>query len=211
MRIERIACGSVNCFIVEDGDDAILVDTGTLRYRDKVDKACEQVNLSLIVLTHGHIDHVQNAQYLSKKYHVPIAIHKLDYALTKDNFLEPLYAHTFLGKILLRFTKLSMKKETIEPFSCNIFLKEGMELKEYGVDATVIRLTGHTKGSIGLKIGISDFIVGDALMNMGKPSVAKIYGDYQKVKQSAQIISQSGGRMIHFGHGKSVRNRLWKA
>ena len=66
MRIERIACGSVNCFIVEDGDDAILVDTGRLGYRDKVDKACEQVNLSLIVLTHGHIDHVQNAQYYQK-------------------------------------------------------------------------------------------------------------------------------------------------
>ena len=105
---------------------------------------------------------------------------------------------------------MTMKTESIEPFSCNMFLKEGMELKEYGVDATVIRLTGHTKGSIGLKVGTSDFIVGDALMNIGKPTVAKIYGDYGKAKQSAQIISQSGDRMIHFGHGKSMRNQLWK-
>jgi glyoxylase-like metal-dependent hydrolase (beta-lactamase superfamily II) len=208
--VERIACGHVNCFVVQDGDDAILVDTGTVKFRDKVEKACEQVNLSLIVLTHGHWDQVQNAQYLSKKYHVPIAIHKLDYPLTKDNFIEPLYAHSFMGKVLLWIVKGRMKKETMEPFPCTVFLKEGMDLKEYGVDATVIRLAGHTKGSIGLKAGRKDFIVGDALMHFGKPSISKIYWNYEKTKQSAQIISQSGERKIHFGHGRSVTNRFWK-
>lgn len=210
MTVKRIACGSVNCFLVQDDDDAILVDTGTLRYRDKIEKECENVNISLIVLTHGHMDHVQNARYFAKKYHVPVGIHKLDYPLTENNFLEPLYAHSFFGKRLLWLARRKMKKETVEPFPCNIFLKEGMELKEYGVDATVIRLTGHTRGSIGLKVGKKDFIVGDALMNIGKPTMSLLYGNYDKVKYSAQIISQSGDRMIHFGHGKSVRNRFWK-
>lgn len=211
MTVKRIACGNVNCFLVQDGDDTILVDTGTLKYRDKIDKECENVNLSLIVLTHGHMDHVQNAQYLAKKYHVPIAIHKLDYPLTKNNFLEPLYAHTFFGKLMLWATKRSIKKESAEPFPCSVYLKEGMDLKEYGVDATIIRLSGHTRGSIGLKVGTRDFIVGDALMNIGKPAMPRIYGNYDKVRYSAQIISQSGDRMIHFGHGKSVKNRHWKA
>lgn len=210
MTVKRIACGNVNCFLIQDGDDAVLVDTGTLAFRDKVDKECEGVNLSLIVLTHGHVDHCQNALYLSKKYHVPIGIHKLDYPLTKDNFLEPLQAHTFLGKILLWLTRESMKREKIEPFQCGVFLKDGMDLTEYGVDAKIIRLSGHTRGSIGLKVGSRDFIVGDALMHMGKPSVARIYGNYDKVVQSAQIISQSGDRVIHFGHGKSMQNRFWK-
>lgn len=210
MTVKRISCGSVNCFLIQDGDDAVLVDTGTLQFRDKVEKECGDVNLSLIVLTHGHVDHVQNALYLSKKYHVPIGIHKLDYSLTKDNFLEPLQAHTFFGKILLWFTKETMKREKIEPFQCNVFLKDGMDLSEYGVDAKIVRLSGHTRGSIGLKVGNRDFIVGDALMNMGRPSVARIYGDYDKMKQSTQIISQSGDRIIHFGHGKSIKNRFWK-
>ena len=61
MTVKRIACGNVNCFLIQDGDDAVLVDTGTLAFRDKVDKECEGVNLSLIVLTHGHVDHCQNA------------------------------------------------------------------------------------------------------------------------------------------------------
>ncbi len=210
VKIERIACGSVNCFLIKDGDDAVLVDTGTLRYREKVDNACAKVNLSLIVLTHGHIDHVQNAQYLSKKYHVPIGIHKLDYQCIKNNVQEPLKAHTIIGKILLWVTIKSAEREKVELFPCDVSLKEGMDLSEYGIDATVIRLPGHTKGSIGLKIGHNDFIVGDALMNIGKPTITKLYSDYDKVKQSAQIISQSGNRKIHFGHGKSVLNQYWK-
>lgn len=210
VEIKRIACGNVNCFLIQDGDDAVLVDTGTRKFRDKVDSECEKVNLSLIVLTHGHWDHVQNAQYLSKKYHVPIGIHKLDYPFIKDGFFEPLKAHTTLGKVLLWFTMKQRKREKIDPFSCTVFLKEGMDLKEYGVNATVIRLSGHTKGSIGLKIENSDFIVGDALMNIVKPSITRMYVDYDKAKQSAQIISQSGERMIHFGHGKSIRNQYWK-
>lgn len=219
--VRRIPCGSVNCFLIIDGDDAVLVDTGTLPYKDKVDAECSKVNLSLIVLTHGHIDHTQNAQYLSKKYHVPIAIHKLEYPFTKDYQQEPLKAHTLIGKYIIWKSTRGMKKriqavnnnqlKQVPDFcTCSVFLKDGMNLQDYGVDATVVRLSGHTRGSIGLRVGKRDFIVGDALMNIGKPTVARIYSDYEKVKQSAQIISQSGERMIHFGHGKSVINRYWK-
>lgn len=208
--IKRIACGNVNCFLIQDGDDAVLVDTGTRKFRDKVDSECEKVNLSLIILTHGHLDHVQNARYLSKKYHVPIGIHKLEYPVIRDSFFEPLKAHTMLGKILLWSMMAQRKKEKVAPFPCTVFLKEGMNLREYGINAIVVRLPGHTKGSIGLKIENSDFIVGDALMNIVKPSITRVYSDYDKARQSAQIISQSGNRMIHFGHGKSIPNRYWK-
>ncbi|MBR3772304.1 MAG: MBL fold metallo-hydrolase [Clostridium sp.] len=220
--VKRIRCGAVNCFLIVDGDDAVLVDTGTLPYKDKVDEECSKVNLSLIVLTHGHIDHTQNAQYLSKKYHVPIAIHKLEYPYTKDYQQKSLKAHTLIGKYILWKSMLAIKKSNkitngnkekgVPGFcTCSVFLKDGMSLADYGVDATVVRLSGHTRGSIGVKVGTRDFIVGDALMNIGIPSVTRLYGDYDKVRQSAQVISQSGERMIHFGHGKSVKNRFWKA
>ena len=64
--IQQIRCGSVNCFLVQSGRAAILVDTGRAAYREKVLRACrarEEVSVRLIVLTHGHIDHVQNAAF----------------------------------------------------------------------------------------------------------------------------------------------------
>lgn len=209
MRVNRIKCGMVNCFLVKDGEDAVLVDTGTKAYRKKVEEACKKVSLSLIVLTHGHGDHAGNAAYLSKKFHVPVAIHKLDYPVVQGVPTEPLKAHTLLGKILLACSQHFLGKEKTDPFVPEVYLKQGQSLEEYGINATVIRLAGHTKGSIGLKIGMTDFIVGDALSNLFIPSLVPIYWDLDKVKQSAQVISQSGDRMIHFGHGKSVRNRVW--
>lgn len=209
MNIERIACGKVNCFLLVDGEDAILVDTGTPAFREKVDKECEKVKLSLIVLTHGHIDHTGNAQYLSKKYHVPIGLHKLDFPLVKVQSLDSLHAHTLFGHILLWFTKRFVKDDQQEPFQVDVFLKDNMELLPYGVDAKIVRLSGHTKGSIGVKVGQSDFIVGDSMMNFWKPVITEIYENYDQAKISAQIISQSGKRMIHFGHGKSVWNQYW--
>lgn len=64
VKIHRIASGNVNCYIVADNDKAILIDTGRKKYREKILERCKKFHVSLIVLTHGHMDHCQNAAYL---------------------------------------------------------------------------------------------------------------------------------------------------
>jgi glyoxylase-like metal-dependent hydrolase (beta-lactamase superfamily II) len=208
-RIERIKCGNGNCFLIYQDDNAILVDTCRTKYRKKILDICKNAGVKLIVLTHGHIDHISNAAFLSKELSVPIAMHKDDYELTKNNMLQKLYAHQIVGKIILAISIKSFQQEKIELFEPEVFLKNGDTLKNFGVDATIIELQGHTKGSIGIKTGNSDFIIGDALMNMFYPTTSMLYSDFQKMKESANYISGFGQMMIHFGHGKSVPNRKW--
>ena len=100
-KIERIKCGNGNVYLVYDGDNAILVDTCREQFRNVILESCKTKNVRLIVLTHGHVDHVQNAAYLSKELDVPIAMHIADYDLKKDNRVEPMSANTLLGKIIL--------------------------------------------------------------------------------------------------------------
>ena len=38
--IQRVPCGNVNAYLVARGEDAILVDTGQRKYRDRVLAAC---------------------------------------------------------------------------------------------------------------------------------------------------------------------------
>lgn len=57
MEIHRIVCGNVNCYIVAENANAILIDTGRKKYREKVLKQCRKFSVNLIVLTHGHLDH----------------------------------------------------------------------------------------------------------------------------------------------------------
>ena len=91
----------------------------------------------------------------------------------------------------------------------DIFLEDGDSLSEYGVDASIIALPGHTDGSIGIDVENKGLIVGDALMNMFYPTVSMLYNDKTSMLESVDKISQLGERKIYFGHGKPIKNRNW--
>ena len=206
--MHRIASGNVNCYIVADNDKAILIDTGRKKYCEKILERCKKFHVSLIVLTHGHMDHCQNAAYLAEALHIPIAINKNDMDLIPDNRKQSLLAKTLLGKIVLSVSLSSFEMDSLEVFDPIIYLKNGDDLGEYGIAAKVVELPGHTKGSIGIEIE-DNLFVGDALMNMFYPTVSMLYVDEQEMLSSAKYISELGEKTIYFGHGKPKRNRKW--
>lgn len=208
VKIHRIASGNVNCYIVADNDKAILIDTGRKKYCEKILERCKKFHVSLIVLTHGHMDHCQNAAYLAEALHIPIAINKNDMDLITDNRKQSLLAKTLLGKIVLSVSLSSFEMDSLELFDPIIYLKNGDDLSEYGIAAKVVELPGHTKGSIGVEIE-DNLFVGDALMNMFYPTVSMLYVDEQEMLLSAKYISELGEKTIYFGHGKPKRNREW--
>lgn len=168
----------------------------------------KEFHVSLIVCTHGHMDHCQNAAYLANALHIPIAMNKNDMNLIPDNRKQSLLAQTFLGKIVLSVSLSSFEKDRLEVFKSTIYLKNGDNLNDYGVDAKVVELPGHTKGSVGIEIE-DNLFVGDALMNMFYPTVSMLYADEQEMLSSAKYISELGEKTIYFGHGKPKRNRKW--
>ncbi len=208
VKIHRIASGNVNCYIVADNDNAILIDTGRKKYREKILEKCKEFHVSLIVLTHGHMDHCQNAAYLANALHIPIAMNKKDMDLIPDNRKQYLLAKTLLGKIVLSVSLSSFEKDSLEVFEPILYLKNGDDLSEYGIAAKVVELPGHTKGSIGIEIE-DNLFVGDALMNMFYSTVSMLYVDEQEMISSAKYISELGEKTIYFGHGKPKRNRKW--
>ncbi len=207
--IQRIKCGNGNCYIVEENGNALLIDTARPKYRDKILAACQKANVQLIVLTHGHMDHCQNAAYLSQQLNVPVAICQADAHLIQDNMLQPLYAKTFLGKLVLSLSQKAFLYDTIPPFTPEIFLEDGDSLANYGINATIIALPGHTNGSVGIDLGKDGLIVGDALMHMFYPTVSMLYHDHEQMLESARKIGTLGERTIYFGHGKPRPNRKW--
>ena len=206
--IERMKCGNGNAYLVSDGDNSVLVDTSRVPYRDMILKKCITKNVRIIILTHGHVDHIQNAAFLSKALNIPIVMHKDDYELAKDNWAEPMFAHNLLGKIIIKLSQKSFDTDIIEPFE-PAFVQDGVSLSEYGIPAVIIGLPGHTKGSIGVKVEETDVIVGDALMNMVCPSKSPLYGNRAVMEQSAAKITSLGNVRVHFGHGKPAKNRKW--
>lgn len=208
-KIERIKCGNGNCYIVSNGKKAILVDTHQKKYREKILSFCKPYNISLIILTHGYFDHVQNAAFLSEYLNTPIAMHKADWGLIPNNMVQSLYAHTLLGKIVLSASMKCFNIDNLPKFKPTIFLKEGDTLNNYGISGTIIELPGHTNGSIGIDVEEKSLIVGDALMNMFYPTVSMLYHNRPAMLESTKRISNLGDRTIYFGHGKPVKNKSW--
>lgn len=207
--IKRIRCGSVNTYLIEEHGRAILVDTGRNGSEEKILAQCRKTKVELILLTHGHVDHVQNTAYLKKALGVPVALHMQDLDLIKDNAAEPLHYQGFLGMVVAEVSEKSYESDRIPEFSPEFFLKEGDRLKDYGINARIMELPGHTKGSIGIDIDGKSVIVGDALMNMFYPGLSMVYWDRGEMIKSAEKISALGARKVYFGHGSPVENRAW--
>lgn len=207
--IRRIKCGNGNCYIVTSGESAVLVDTCRKQFRERILRECGMLNIRLIVLTHGHLDHVQNAAWLSHRLNAPVAMSRADTALLSDNLAQMLHARTLPGKIVLAASVNALRYTKIQEFSPQVWLDEGDSLERYGIPAKVIGLPGHTDGSIALDVEQSDLIVGDALMNMFYPTVSMLYHDEAQMLRSAERITALGERTIFFGHGKPVANRKW--
>ena len=207
--IERVVCGMVNCYLLMGEHGAVLVDTGETADRERIVAACRKKQVRLILLTHGHIDHIQNAAYLAREWNVPIAMNEKDAGLVRNQFAQPLTGKGIFGWGLEKASKRKMQKNQVEDFAADLFLKEGDTLEQFGVQASVLELPGHTEGSIGLDVDGHTVLVGDALMHMLFPGIACIYRDEKKLRESAEKITALGSRTVCFGHGTSMANRHW--
>ena len=192
------------CYCVEGENGSILVDTQGEGEREFLEQWLKDKHVKLIVLTHGHIDHVANAAYLSQKLGAPIAMHPGDLPLIQNNRARKLHASTFFG-FLIKFLSTFGRKGNIDAFTPDVFLQEGDSLQEYGVDAVVKELPGHTLGSIGLMVDGDQLIAGDAVANYIVPTVAVVFEDEMQMLESAAWVSeQSGAKDIYPGHGRVI-------
>jgi len=81
--VKIINLGGVNCYLAKTDVGYILIDTGFLSKRAKLEQelaaaGCRPGNLNLIILTHGDTDHADNAAYLREKYGAKIALHPVE-------------------------------------------------------------------------------------------------------------------------------------
>ncbi len=206
--IKRLNFGLVNAYLIRGSQGTVLVDTGYRNNREKLLSMVKDEDLKLIILTHGHGDHIANAKFISDRLGVPIAMHKDDLSLARDNSINELYADTLFGFLMKTILKMG-PEEKIEEFTPEIFLENKMDLLEYGVPIKVLHVKGHTTGSIALLVGDNDLIAGDTLMNFIKPTKARIYENKQELITSLKLMKETGARTIYVGHGNPIDAKIF--
>ncbi len=207
-KIHRIKCKTDNCYIVESNGKAILVDTGSGESYPAVVDECRKYALCLIVLTHIHFDHAENAAKLSEELNVPVAFHKADEELFDNYSAQPLVSYGVVGRIVLGSSLKVLRDTKVKKPEKIIYISEGDDLLSYGIDAKIIGLPGHTKGSIGVDVEGESLLVGDALDNWIRPATGHLYSNMEDLKDSAEKIRSLGERVIYYGHGKPTANKF---
>ena len=202
MEIRWIKCKTDNCYLVTEGDNAVLVDTGSSICYEKVIEECSRYNMRLIVLTHVHFDHAENAAKLAERFDIPVAYHQADEELFENFDKQPLMSYGLVGKVVLGSSLKVLRNTKVLKPSKTIYIKDGDDLSSYGIDAKIIGLPGHTNGSVGVDVEGTDLIVGDALDNWITPATGHLYTNLEDLKNSAEKIKALGQRTIYFGHGK---------
>jgi glyoxylase-like metal-dependent hydrolase (beta-lactamase superfamily II) len=206
IEVTRIKGGTDNCYIVADGNAAILIDTASKACLDQVIAKCDKYEMKLIVLTHVHFDHAENAAELSRRYDIPVAFRKLDEELFESYENQPLKPQGIVGKVVLGLSLKVLKNTKVERPERIVYVVDGDDLSPYGINAKIIELPGHTLGSIGVDVEKNHLFVGDELDNWIKPGVGHLYYDMDAIKESAEKIRKLGNRTIYYGHGNPTEN-----
>ena len=216
--INSLTFGGVNFYLVKTNQGFILIDTGYTKNRQEIEKElqakdCPPTNLKLILLTHGDFDHSGNARYLREKIGGKIAMHQGDKGIVEQGDLFSGRKMNFLmrgiGKIILFFLKSSFSKE--DRFIPDFYVEEGYDLSEFGLNAKVVYLPGHSNGSIGILTASGVFFCGDLLVNIKQPAANSLIGNKEMFKNSLRKLKTLNITIVYPGHGKPFTpQELWE-
>lgn len=190
MRIETIVVGplQVNCHLVicEETNQAAVVDPGAdpeLILQAVKDAGCQ---VTLIINTHGHFDHIGANKRIKEATGAELLIHPDDVQLLRNaNVHASVYG-------------LSVEASPMP----DRLLSEKEQLKIGQLSADIIHVPGHSPGSVCLKIG-KNLIVGDVLFagSIGRTDLPG--GDHHLlisgIREKLLILPDE--TVVHPGHG----------
>lgn len=200
-----LGLGSVNCYLLKAKIGHVLIDTGYQGRRTDLEKrlegaGCRPGDLKLVVITHGDFDHTGNASYLREKFGARIAMHHDDAGMAErgDMFWNRRRGNVFLRvvtSVLFGFGKKAR-------FEADLWVTDGYDLSEYGLDARVVSIPGHSQGSIGIVTAEGDIFCGDLFTNRDGPALNSIMDDLRVANASVAKLRSLGVNTVYPGHGK---------
>lgn len=162
-----------NCVIIDPGDDADFIE-------DKV----RELNLipKVILLTHGHSDHVMAVPDIALAYTIDVYLNK------KDTFL---------------FRKAVILPKPPRELNGDEFIEAG------GIRLQVVEIPGHTPGSAALRLmGTPHVFCGDIFFADGAFGTTDFgYSDRKLMEKSIRKLKRWPKKTIfHPGHGEEFEN-----
>jgi glyoxylase-like metal-dependent hydrolase (beta-lactamase superfamily II) len=208
--IYPISFGFVQAFLLK-GERTILIDAGIPGQVKRFLGVLAATNtrpeeIDLLLLTHGHFDHMGLSKEIVDLTGAQTAIHHLEKDWLETGIAPLPPGSTTWGKILASMTKF-LPEMRVPATKVDIVIgDEGLSLQEFGIPGQVVYTPGHTMGSMSVLLENGDTVVGDLAMSAKfmrlSPGFPIFAENPELVKPSWQKLLDLGAKTIYPAHGK---------
>ncbi|MBO5321821.1 MAG: MBL fold metallo-hydrolase [Clostridia bacterium] len=188
MKITPLNIWMTNCYLIETEKTAIIIDPAFKRQK-LVDFLKENEHKErLVLITHGHFDHIGGAVNLREETGVKIGIGALDNPALSDDDLN--CAASF--------------NRSLTPFDADYLYNDGDIVKVGDIELKVIATPGHTVGGVSYTTENLVF-TGDTLFKVSVGRTDFAGGDFSVLEKSIKkLYTLPDETVVYPGHGEST-------
>lgn len=205
----RIPVGICNCYLLR-GERTVLVDAGAWGgmpafVRGMNALGVDPKQIDLIVITHGHWDHITCLNDIRAMSGAQVAVHQRDQAWVETGrppFPKGVGAY---GRVMSALAKALLHPK-LPPVKVDVVIgDDGLSLAEYGIPGRVVHTPGHSLGHVSVLLDSGDALVGDMAMNdwylRWTPGLPVLADDVHLMIASWRKILPMGIQTVHPSHG----------
>lgn len=166
-----------NVWLVGDESTVVVIDAA--HDPSIIEAAADGRRVSMIVLTHGHNDHINAAAELADRVRAPIALHPDDTTLWRQVYPDR---------------------------SPDATLRDGQIIPVPGGELRVLHTPGHSPGGVclfGYINGDPVLFSGDTLFRGGPGATGRSFSDFPTILASirGKLLTLPPDTVVHTGHG----------
>lgn len=189
-----------------------MIDAGPPRQAGRFREALARISvspadISLLIVTHGHWDHIAGAAGIKQATGCQLAAHRREADCLEQALKRLPSPFGCWGSILTVPMRLATPFITLSKVAVDIALGDtDFSLAPFGVGGRVLHTPGHSPGSVSVLLDNGDAIVGDLAMNrlplrIG-PGMPPVGDSPATIHRSWRKLLDAGARTIYPAHGK---------
>lgn len=201
---------NVKIFLISSGDRNILVDTGIPGQEGHIKRAIESWGvkageISHIILTHGHLDHIGCLGYVRQLCGAKVICHQtLAETLAAGRYEEAVPrvgTWKILNAPLSRLLSAGLCRHEPE-----IVFNQRYQLSALGIPGRIVHTPGHSPASCSIVLDCGVCLTGDLVRQNWKGLIdtGLFYDSQREILHSLERISTYKPRVLYPSHGKPL-------